>query len=400
MSSRKLASPVRLLLGALILTLGIVAWLSWSVYTSYTLLTTTVTQDVRLTELRGIILHLDEVLTMSARLAALTGDPQWGQRYNTYVPQLDAAIQEAIRLVPVDFGAQIREETDAANIKLVELETTALTAVQQGRLTDARTLLFSAEYEHYKQIYAQGMAKLLGYIQSTGEERQQTARRQSLIVLISLLILVPILSAVWVGVFKYLQATVSVREALLVAQVREQTLEQTRRAQEDTIIERTAALRDALQVVEEREAGLKQTLIALQDSQTVIRELSAPVIPVLPGVLVVPVIGELDNNRITILRENVLRTIEQHRARVVIFDITGVPFVDTQVAQMLLHTAAAVQLLGAQLVLVGIRPEVAQTIVALNIDLTSLTIYSLLQEAVKTLLITTSRGSLARGINE
>jgi rsbT co-antagonist protein RsbR len=67
---------------------------------------------------------------------------------------------------------------------------------------------------------------------------------------------------------------------------------------------------------------------------------------------------------------------------------------------MLLHTATAVQLLGAQFVLVGIRPEVAQTIVALNIDLASLTIYSLLQEAVNALLPKTSRSDLAGSSNE
>jgi anti-anti-sigma regulatory factor len=391
MSWSKLTSPVGLLYGALTLTLGIIGWLSWSVYTSYSSLATAVTQEVHLTALRGSIIHLDEVLTMSARLAALTGDSQWGQRYNTYVPQLDAAIQETIRLVPADFGAQIQGETDAANVRLVALETTALAAVDQGRLDDAQAALFSAEYERYKETYAQGMAKLLNYIQSSGEERLQAARRQTLIVSASLLILLPLLLIVWVGVFRYLQASRSVQAALLVAQVREQTLEQTRLAQEDTIVERTAALREALQAVEEREFGLKQTLTALQDSQTVIRQLSAPVIPVLPGVLVVPVIGMLDSDRTTILQENVLRAIGQHRARVVIFDITGVPVVDEPVAQILVHTASAVQLLGVQPVLVGIRPEVAQTIVSLNINLTSLRIFSLLQEAIKTLLPKTTR---------
>jgi rsbT co-antagonist protein RsbR len=78
--------------------------------------------------------------------------------------------------------------------------------------------------------------------------------------------------------------------------------------------------------------------------------------------------------------------VERERARKVIFDITGVPLVDTRVAQVLLQTAAAVRLLGAQPLLVGIRPEVAQTIISLGLDFEAITTYSNLQEAVEALL--------------
>src|SRR5690242_16433336 len=113
-------SPVKLLIATLLLTLALIGWLSWSVYLVYSAAQLTITQDVRLAQLRGTILQLDEVLTMSARLAATTGDAAWAQRYNSYVPQLEAAIQEAIQLAPPDVGAQIRGKTNAANMKLVQ----------------------------------------------------------------------------------------------------------------------------------------------------------------------------------------------------------------------------------------------------------------------------------------
>jgi rsbT co-antagonist protein RsbR len=178
----------------------------------------------------------------------------------------------------------------------------------------------------------------------------------------------------------------SLRDALTIALNREQELERLRDSLEATVAERTAALQQALQDVGQREATLSQTLADLRSSEAVIRELSAPVIPVLPGVLVVPLIGALDSARADVLSRNVLAAIEQLGARDVIFDITGVPLVDTHVAQVLIDAALATRLLGASPALVGIRPEVAQTIMALNIDLSVAAVYPSLQEAVASLL--------------
>jgi rsbT co-antagonist protein RsbR len=176
------------------------------------------------------------------------------------------------------------------------------------------------------------------------------------------------------------------REALTDATTHGQELERLRIGLEDTVAERTAALQLALQDVEQREARLSQTLADLHASETTIRELGAPVIPVLPGVLVAPLIGVLDGDRAATLADNVLAMVEREGARQVIFDVTGVPLVDTQVAQVLLQTAAAVRLLGGQSLLVGIRPEVAQTIIALGLDLAAITTYPNLQEAVAAIL--------------
>jgi rsbT co-antagonist protein RsbR len=178
----------------------------------------------------------------------------------------------------------------------------------------------------------------------------------------------------------------ALRQALTTTMAREQELERLRASLETTVAERTASLQQALQDGEQREARLAAALDELSASQIVVRELSAPVIPVLPGVVIAPLIGSLDSDRAALLAVNVLGMVERERARQVIFDITGVPLVDTQVAQVLLQTAAAVRLLGAQPLLVGIRPEVAQTIISLGLDFAAIVTYPNLQEAIETLL--------------
>lgn len=179
------------------------------------------------------------------------------------------------------------------------------------------------------------------------------------------------------------------RQSLMAALVRERELEQLRDSLEATVNERTAGLREALRTVEQREAQLQQALADLQASQATIRELSAPVLPVLPGVLIAPLVGAIDESRATVFVANVLHAVERERAQHVIFDVTGVPLIDTQVARMILQAAEAVRLLGAQVILVGIRPEVAQTVVGLGVALEVKT-YADLQQAISVLSTTIS----------
>jgi rsbT co-antagonist protein RsbR len=174
------------------------------------------------------------------------------------------------------------------------------------------------------------------------------------------------------------------RQSLMAALARERELEQLRDSLEATVNERTAGLQEALRTVEQREAQLQQALTDLRASQATIRELSAPVLPVLPGVLIAPLVGAIDESRATVFVANVLRAVERERAQQVIFDVTGVPLIDTQVARMILQAADAVRLLGAQVILVGIRPEVAQTVVGLGVALDMKT-YADLQQAIHAL---------------
>jgi rsbT co-antagonist protein RsbR len=113
----------------------------------------------------------------------------------------------------------------------------------------------------------------------------------------------------------------------------------------------------------------KQLEDTLRMQAKTLMELSAPIVPISQGVLVLPLVGVLDAGRAQQMMENLLGKVVERQARVAIIDVTGVPHIDTGSANALLQVARAVRLLGAQVVLTGIRPEVSQAIVGLDIDL-------------------------------
>ena len=125
---------------------------------------------------------------------------------------------------------------------------------------------------------------------------------------------------------------------------------------------------------------LQEELISTQAAA--IRELSTPLIPITDDVLVMPLIGAVDSRRAHDVLERLLAGMAELRARAVIVDITGVNVVDTQVADALLRAAQAIRLLGARVVLTGIRPEVAQTLVGLGVDLRHIVTLSTLQAGI------------------
>lgn len=116
-----------------------------------------------------------------------------------------------------------------------------------------------------------------------------------------------------------------------------------------------------------RERMVQEEIIHAQEAS--LRELSTPLIPLSEHVVVMPLIGTIDRGRAQLLMETLLEGIASYQAEIAILDITGVPVVDTQIASALVRTARAVRLLGAQVILTGIRPDVAQTLVQLGADL-------------------------------
>ncbi|GEM_PF-5382982 len=126
-------------------------------------------QQVRLTELVGVIRQLDEVLTMSARLAALTGDASWERRYRQYEPQLDDAIKGTIRLGPPG-SQQAASETDVANLILVEMEHYSFELDHAGYVKEAKTVLFGPSYTKQKYIYASGMDQFTTFLNTHVQE--------------------------------------------------------------------------------------------------------------------------------------------------------------------------------------------------------------------------------------
>lgn len=119
----------------------------------------------------------------------------------------------------------------------------------------------------------------------------------------------------------------------------------------------------------------------IQRQQQEMLELSTPVVKLWDRIVALPLIGTLDSGRAQIVMENLLEAVVETGAEIVIIDITGVPTVDTLVAQHLLKTAAAAKLMGAQVVISGIRPQIAQTIVHLGVELPDVVTKADLQSA-------------------
>jgi PAS domain S-box-containing protein len=120
----------------------------------------------------------------------------------------------------------------------------------------------------------------------------------------------------------------------------------------------------------------------IQAQALALQELSTPLIPISEAVLVMPLIGRIDSRRASQILETLLSGIQEQQAELAIIDITGVSVVDTQVAHALLQAARAVKLLGAQVILTGLRPEVAQALVSLGVDLSDIVTHSTLQNGV------------------
>jgi rsbT co-antagonist protein RsbR len=123
----------------------------------------------------------------------------------------------------------------------------------------------------------------------------------------------------------------------------------------------------------------REQLIARQQEELI--ELSTPVVQLWDGILALPLIGTLDSERTQVVMENLLERLVATGSSIAVIDITGVPTVDTLVAQHLLKTVSAAQLMGADCIISGIRPQIAQTIVHLGIDLSAVATKASLADA-------------------
>lgn len=151
---------------------------------------------------------------------------------------------------------------------------------------------------------------------------------------------------------------------------------------EGQVVGRVWSFRDvtARTTAERERAAYQEQLIAAQRSA--LEELSTPLIPISEQVMIMPLIGTIDTGRARRVMETLLEGVAAHNTELVIIDITGVALIDTRVANVLIQSAQAVELLGAQVMLTGVRPEVAQLIVGLGIDLSRLLTYGSLQQGV------------------
>lgn len=156
-----------------------------------------------------------------------------------------------------------------------------------------------------------------------------------------------------------------------------------------TIERNTATLQEqytgaaaARAAAEEAHARIAEQIALIAEQRSVINELSVPILPLTDSTLVMPLVGALDSTRVQQTLDRALHAIERARATRLIVDVTGVPVIDTLVAGGIIQLVHAAQLLGCRLVLVGIRPEVAQSLVSLGVELRGIATAATLQDGV------------------
>jgi rsbT co-antagonist protein RsbR len=131
------------------------------------------------------------------------------------------------------------------------------------------------------------------------------------------------------------------------------------------------------------QADLEEKLATIEKQRATIRELSTPILEVWDGVLCLPVVGIMDTMRSAEMTTELLQAIVEKKTRCTIIDITGIDVMDTRTVDHFMRMARAVRLLGAECVLTGINPHIAQTVVHMGIDLTNIVTHRTLHEALQ-----------------
>lgn len=176
--------PLTWVVLALALTAACALWFGFHAPGAYALAHRIKSENLRLEHLRGTIIHLDEVLTMSARMAATTGDRQWEARYRQFEPALDKAIKEMMRLIAGTPAASNAAVTDAANQQLVAMEHDALALAAAGRLEQARAIIFSDDYEKQKARYLDGLLRAMTWLDGQIEASLRSERAGSILTIL------------------------------------------------------------------------------------------------------------------------------------------------------------------------------------------------------------------------
>ena len=147
------------------------------------------------------------------------------------------------------------------------------------------------------------------------------------------------------------------------------------------------ALERSLDVTIQQTVELETAIDTIKHQQNSIHELSTPILRLWENVLALPIIGMIDPRRSADMMERLLRDLSREKARFVIVDITGVEIVDTKTADYLIRVIKAAQLLGAVCIVTGIQPAVAQTLIEIGADLSSITTMGTLKEGLKEAMI-------------
>ena len=185
--ARRNPLPTTIAVGGVMMLALLAGAMAWTTYRNYRVIEAIEHHEMRVQDLRAQILFLDEVLTNSCSLAAATGEPRWEERYRRYLPELDAAIAQAIELVP-STQAELAEVGDS-NAALVQLEDQAFALVRQNQTEQAWELLNGEEYQRNKREYADGLALFSHRLKEHSELAIQAAHREAMAFLIAALCL-------------------------------------------------------------------------------------------------------------------------------------------------------------------------------------------------------------------
>lgn len=250
---------IRLFICSFVFTAVALAWLSWSTYDLYRQDAEVKNQLWRSEELRSEIIHLDEVLTMSARMSAATADPIWEARYREFEPALDYSIKEILKLAPSQ--AHYLAQTDAANVALVEMENQAFSLVRENRSAEARRILTSAKYEGEKKVYSRGMVNFFEQLQIQLEKTQRSKLHSAVFSAVAGIVVLVILLCSWLAIIRRMYKAQTALLASISSRKRtEAELRKTQHELEARVKERTSELTIA-------NAQLTQTQIELIDAR-------------------------------------------------------------------------------------------------------------------------------------
>lgn len=232
---------------------------------------------IQIDKFRSEIIHYDEILTMSARMAAATGDTKWVERYKLYEPRLTAAINQAITLSPGIY----RKETDRTNIgkiKLLEMEHKAFDLIRAGRGNEAMAILFGEEYDTQKKTYVQAIERLNLFLKSQMESALTVEKSKEYLARIAFITVLILLLLSWLVIIRITRRS---QEALVESNyqlsLRTEELDQLTRNLDGQIRQRTGKLEDALKELQKTHDDLKnvQTQILQSERFSAIGQLAA-----------------------------------------------------------------------------------------------------------------------------
>jgi twitching motility protein PilJ len=254
----KIIRGLKVFMGAGLIIFGFSAWNLFDIYRGFRSISE---RNFRLEELSGQIVYFDEVLTMSARMAAVTGDTKWEERYLKYDPLLSAAIDESTKIASESYKSSAAAVNEANN-KLVDLEKKSFELVRQGKKNEASRILFSNQYETQKKIYADGTKTTLTAIQNETQRDFQSYSQRLIVSLFFTLLTLPALIAAYTIAFKLIRSYLSDRDraqqSIIDLQLQRSAVEQERTNQE---------LQQSILAEQERERLELQRSLAEQERQ-------------------------------------------------------------------------------------------------------------------------------------